>query len=93
MFPTLRQAVPIALPVMIGYFTVGATFGLTAAEAGFGWFWPVIISLIQFAGAAQFLIVAMVSKGAGFIDTAAVVTFPAISKSTLSDARKVVSGR
>ena len=73
MFPTLRRAVPIALPVMIGYFTVGATFGLTAAEAGFGWFWPVVISLIQFAGAAQFLIVAMVSQGAGFIDTAAVV--------------------
>ena len=43
--PTLRQALPIALPVMIGYFTVGATFGLTAA-GWFGWFWPVIISLI-----------------------------------------------
>ena len=73
MFQTLRQAIPIALPVMIGYFTVGATFGLTAAEAGFGGLWPGIISLIQFAGAAQFLIVAMISQGSGLLDTATVV--------------------
>ncbi|MGB1146711.1 MAG: AzlC family ABC transporter permease [Alphaproteobacteria bacterium] len=68
MFPLLRQAAPIAAPVMIGYFTVGATFGLTAAQAGFGWFWPVVISLVQFAGAAQFMIVAMVTQGAALTE-------------------------
>ena len=73
MFPLLRQAAPIAAPVMIGYFTVGATFGLTAAQAGFGWFWPVVISLVQFAGAAQFMIVAMVTQGAALTEIAAVV--------------------
>ena len=54
MLSTLRPALPIAAPVMVGYFTVGATFGLTATQAGFGWLWPVVISLIQFAGAAQY---------------------------------------
>ena len=73
MVSTLRTALPIAAPVMIGYFTVGTTFGLTAAQAGFGWFWPVVISLIQFAGAAQFMIVAMVTQGAALTEIAAVV--------------------
>lgn len=73
MLSSLRAALPIAAPVMVGYFTVGATFGLTAAQAGFGWFWPVVISLIQFAGAAQFLIVAMVAQGAALTETAVVV--------------------
>ena len=73
MFPLLRQAAPIAAPVMIGYFTVGATFGLTAAQAGFGWFWPVVISLVQFAGAAQFMIVVMVTQGAALTEITAVV--------------------
>ena len=73
MVSTLRTALPIAAPVMIGYFTVGATFGLTAAQAGFGWFWPLLISLIQFAGAAQFMIVAMVAQGAALAEIAVVV--------------------
>lgn len=73
MVSTLRTAVPIAAPVMIGYFTVGATFGVTAAQAGFGWFWPLVISLIQFAGAAQFMIVAMVTQGAALTEIAVVV--------------------
>lgn len=77
MVSTLRQALPTALPiaapVMIGYFTVGATFGLTAAQSGFGWFWPVVISLVQFAGAAQFMIVAMAAQGAALTEIAAVV--------------------
>ena len=73
MVSTLRTALPIAAPVMIGYFTVGTTFGLTAAQAGFGWFWPVVISLIQFAGAAQFMIVAMVTQGAALTEIAVVV--------------------
>lgn len=72
-FALIRQAAPIAAPVMIGYFTVGATFGLTAAQAGFGWVWPLVISLVQFAGAAQFMIVAMVSQGAALTEIAAVV--------------------
>lgn len=73
MLLALRPALPIAAPVMVGYFTVGATFGLTAAHAGFGWFWPLVISLIQFAGAAQFLIVAMVAQGAAWVEIAALV--------------------
>lgn len=73
MLSTLRPALPIAAPVMVGYFTVGATFGLTATQAGFGWLWPVVISLIQFAGAAQFMIVAMVAQGAALTEIALVV--------------------
>ncbi len=53
-----------ALPLMGGYVSVAVSFGVIALQSGFSVFETIAISVLIYAGASQFLFVAMVASGA-----------------------------
>lgn len=58
----------LTLPILMGYVSLGAAFGILAASNGFNLFETILSSLIVYAGAAQFVLVALVTAGAGFLE-------------------------
>ncbi len=53
-----------ALPLMGGYIPVAISFGLISLQSGFSVLETILISTLVYAGASQFLFVAMVASGA-----------------------------
>ncbi|WP_299592377.1 AzlC family ABC transporter permease [uncultured Microbulbifer sp.] len=53
-----------AIPLLGGYVPVAISFGLIAVQSGFSGWEAVLISTLVYAGASQFLFVAMVAAGA-----------------------------
>lgn len=51
------------LPVMIGYFPVAVTFGIAGAAAGLSPLQTVLISVLVYSGASQFLLLASIKAG------------------------------
>lgn len=62
--PGWQRGVLDALPLLGGYIPVAISFGLIASQAGFTALEATLISLLIYAGASQFLLVAMVASGA-----------------------------
>lgn len=58
----------LTLPILMGYVSLGAAFGILAASNGFSLFETVLSSLVVYAGAAQFILVALVTAGVGFLE-------------------------
>ena len=56
-----------ALPLVLGYFPIAFSFGVAATRAGLSGVEAFALSLIVFAGAAQFLAVALIAGGAPVI--------------------------
>lgn len=65
-----RQAGITTLPVMFGYLPLGAAFGILAIEVGIPAWGAVLMSLCIYAGAGQFLAVALLAGGAGLVEVA-----------------------
>ncbi len=59
-----RAGAKDALPLLGGYIPVAISFGLVATQAGFSLWQATLISALVYAGASQFLFVAMVAAGA-----------------------------
>lgn len=53
-----------AWPICIGYFPIGLALGVLAQQAGIPWWAVAMMSLLVFAGSAQFICVAMLAAGA-----------------------------
>ncbi|WP_457605384.1 AzlC family ABC transporter permease [Nitratifractor sp.] len=64
----LAVAFKASIPVMMGYSVLGFSFGLLAVSQGLTWQWPVLMSLLIYAGALQFLAVGMLRAKAGLFD-------------------------
>ncbi|MCW1360199.1 AzlC family ABC transporter permease [Campylobacter sp. US33a] len=58
----------LTLPVLMGYIPLGATFGILAASNNFTFLETLLSSVIVYAGAGQFVLVGLVSAGAGFLE-------------------------
>ncbi|MBR6743072.1 MAG: AzlC family ABC transporter permease [Clostridia bacterium] len=58
------------LPVMTGYLVLGFGFGVLMSDKGIGIFWSFLASLIIYAGSMQFVLVNLITSGAGLIATA-----------------------
>lgn len=54
-----------ALPIILAYIPVGATFGVVAVSRGLPVWMACLISLVIYAGAAQFIFVTLAAVGAG----------------------------
>lgn len=52
------------MPIAIGYVPVGIAFGIAAVKAGFTPFEASLLSAVVYAGASQFLVLALVGSGA-----------------------------
>jgi 4-azaleucine resistance transporter AzlC len=64
----LKTALITSIPVMTGYCSVGFAFGLLVVSSGYPWFLALIMPVIIYAGAAQFLALSFFSDNTGFID-------------------------
>ena len=53
----------LTAPVAMGYIPLGAVFGFLFVQAGADWWLASLASLIVFAGAAQYMMIPMVSTG------------------------------
>ncbi|WP_242458086.1 AzlC family ABC transporter permease [Halomonas sp. YLGW01] len=58
------------LPVMFGYLPLGAAFGILAVDVGIPWWGALTMSLLIYAGAGQFLAVALLANQAGLLEVA-----------------------
>ena len=67
-------AFPATVPVMLGYLTLGAAFGLLLNAAGFGVRWAALMSGFIYAGSAQVLGVELLTAAVPLAQ-AAVMTF------------------
>lgn len=64
-FPTaLAAAFPVTLPVLFGFVPLGIAFGLLMNAAGYNVFWAFLMSLLVYAGSAQFMGVELLSAAA-----------------------------
>jgi len=63
----VKQGVAAAWPICLGYFPVGLALGVLARQAGIP-VWAVgLMSVLVFAGSAQFIAVAMLASGASIL--------------------------
>jgi 4-azaleucine resistance transporter AzlC len=66
------SALQATVPVILGYFPLGFAFGLLFVDqVGAGWAYALLMSVIVFAGASQFLAVGLLAAGAGIAEIAA----------------------
>lgn len=60
----LRDGIVAAWPICLGYIPIGMALGVLAQKAGLGPAWVGLMSVLVFAGSAQFIGVAMIDGGA-----------------------------
>jgi 4-azaleucine resistance transporter AzlC len=60
----LRQGASAAWPICLGYIPIGLALGVLAQQAGIPWWAVALMSILVFAGSAQFICVAMLAAGA-----------------------------
>jgi len=69
-----RLVLPVAfrasIPVLLGYTTLGLAFGLTLVAAGLPWWLSPVMAVFIFAGAAQFMAIGLLQRGAGLFEIA-----------------------
>ncbi len=53
----LKAAFPCTVPIMAAFLFLGFTYGVVMHAAGFGFWWPTLISLLVYAGSLQFVAV------------------------------------
>ena len=66
----LSTAFLVSVPVLLGYIAIGIAFGLLFASAGFPWYLAPAMSLLVYAGAAQFMAVGLLGAHAGLAEIA-----------------------
>lgn len=64
---TFRSGLIAALPIAMGYLPIAFSFGIAATRAGLTEAEAVMLSLVIYAGAAQFLALALITSGAPLI--------------------------
>ena len=57
----LRAAFPATIPVLTGYLCIGMAYGLLMANAGYGVFWALLLSLLCYAGSMEFVAVSLLT--------------------------------
>lgn len=66
----LTFAIKQTVPVFFGYIFLGIAYGLLLRDAGYGVIWAFATSLFIYAGSMQFLLVTLLSGGAGLLYSA-----------------------
>jgi 4-azaleucine resistance transporter AzlC len=59
----LGPAFTASIPVLLGYSTIGIAFGLLVVKAGLPWYLSPVMSIVIYAGAAQFMAIALLAAG------------------------------
>jgi 4-azaleucine resistance transporter AzlC len=61
----LAAALRYSVPVLLGYLAIGVAFGLMLVDAGYPWWLSLVMSLVMYAGAGQYIGVGLFAAGAG----------------------------
>jgi 4-azaleucine resistance transporter AzlC len=64
---TYRAGLRAALPLVVPTGLIGVVFGVNAADAGWGSLAPIVMSVVVFAGSAQFALLSVLSDGGTLI--------------------------
>ncbi|NLC73024.1 MAG: branched-chain amino acid transporter AzlC [Ruminococcaceae bacterium] len=59
----LKAAFPHTLPLFVGFFVIGISFGLLMRSQGFSIILPIFMSVVIFAGSMQFVTVGLLTAG------------------------------
>jgi len=65
---TFKQGIHSGISIAIGYFPIALTFGLLAKSTGLSIFETLLMSLIVFAGASQYISLDLLVKGTGMVE-------------------------
>jgi 4-azaleucine resistance transporter AzlC len=57
------EAFQYSFPVLLGYLAIGSAFGFLLTDAGYPWWLAPVMSIVMFAGAAQFIAVGLFAAG------------------------------
>jgi 4-azaleucine resistance transporter AzlC len=68
------SAFKYSLPVLLGYTAIGTAFGLLMSNAGYSWTLALLMSVVMYAGAGQYIAVGLFASGAGLAE-AVIVQF------------------
>jgi 4-azaleucine resistance transporter AzlC len=71
----LASAFAASIPVLLGYVTIGIAFGLLLVRSGMPWWLAPVMSVVVYAGAAQFMAVGLFAAGTGILEIAALTLF------------------
>lgn len=63
MSKTFKFAFVKTIPVMLGYLFLGLAFGLLLQEAGYSFWWALLISTVVYVGSIQFVLVGFLTAG------------------------------
>jgi 4-azaleucine resistance transporter AzlC len=63
-----------SIPVLLGYLAIGVAFGLLLIDAGYPWWIALLMSVVMYAGAGQYIAVGFFAAGASLTE-AAIVQF------------------
>ena len=68
--PILKAAFQKTIPVMFGYIPLGIAFGFLLTQAGYFWLYAVLMSIVIYSGATQFLAIGLFANHAALIEIA-----------------------
>ncbi|MFT3985280.1 MAG: AzlC family ABC transporter permease [Lachnospiraceae bacterium] len=63
----LKLAFVKSIPIMCSYFFVSMAYGIMMEEAGFYWYYSLLVSMSVYTGAFQFVLISFLSSGASLI--------------------------
>lgn len=69
------EGIKTTLPICISYFPIGIACGIVMQQSGFGALAVLLMSILIYGGASQFMIAGMMLSGAGFIEILFMVFF------------------
>lgn len=64
-----------SIPVMLGYIFLGIAFGLLLQNAGYSFLWAFLVSVVVYAGSMQFVLVTLLTSGAGLLSAVLMTLF------------------
>lgn len=64
-----------SIPVLCSYIFLGMAYGILMEKSGYGWQWSLLISLVVYTGAFQFVLISLLSSGASLISIALTALF------------------
>lgn len=70
-----------SIPIMCSYIFVSMAYGIMMENAGFGWYYSLLVSLTVYTGAFQFVLITFLSSGASIV-TIALTAFLMNSRQT-----------
>lgn len=62
------QALQYSVPVLLGYLAIGIAFGLLLVKQGYPWWLALVMSLVMYAGAGQYIAVGLFASGAALVE-------------------------